>query len=354
MSQYKKYSFIFLIFTFLFLFGTILITYIVDPCFHYHKPNKSFYYVIDSQRYQNNGILKNFDYDALIIGTSMTENFKTSEFDSLFGVNSVKASFSGGGFQEINDNLKNAIKYNKNLKYVIRALDYSAFFTHKDYKRYDVTYPEYLTDDNLFNDIKYLLNKTMFTTKVFPTFRSFDYKKGSITSFDDAYNWNNYYTFGKDSVLNSFVRSEVVEEEVLVSDSEIKMFQENIDENIVSTIKENPDIEFYYFLTPYSILWWDHIIRTNTLNKHLYGEKMVIESIIDFDNVHLFSFSNDFALTTNLDNYKDVAHYGENVNSYILKNMFEGKYRLTKHNYENYQKQIKEYYLNYNYDEIYK
>ena len=89
----------------------ILFNVIIDPYFHYHAPNNSAYYLFD-QRFQNDGILKHFDYDALIIGTSMCENFLTSEFDDLFNVNSIKTCFSGAGYKEINQNLQTAIKNN--------------------------------------------------------------------------------------------------------------------------------------------------------------------------------------------------------------------------------------------------
>ena len=101
--SYKKYTKCTLIF---FLVAMIIIggfVYVIDPYFHYHKPFFS-YFKLDNQRYQNDGIAKNFDYDAIITGTSMTENFKTSEFDELFNVKSVKMSFSGGSFKEINEN----------------------------------------------------------------------------------------------------------------------------------------------------------------------------------------------------------------------------------------------------------
>ena len=57
---------------------------IVDPYFVYHSPLKELYYELDNDRYQNNGIAARFDYDAVITGTSLTENFKCSEFDSLY------------------------------------------------------------------------------------------------------------------------------------------------------------------------------------------------------------------------------------------------------------------------------
>lgn len=40
--------------------------------------------------------MRNFEYDAIIIGTSMTENFKTSEADALFAASFIKVPFSGG------------------------------------------------------------------------------------------------------------------------------------------------------------------------------------------------------------------------------------------------------------------
>lgn len=69
--------------------------YHIDPFFHYHKPyTNGYYYTLNNQRSQNNGICKHFDYNALITGTSMTENFMTSEMDAIFGTNSVKVPFS--------------------------------------------------------------------------------------------------------------------------------------------------------------------------------------------------------------------------------------------------------------------
>ena len=51
----------------------------VDPFFHFHRPDTAaYYYELNSERYQNDGISRYFDYDALITGTSMSENFRTT------------------------------------------------------------------------------------------------------------------------------------------------------------------------------------------------------------------------------------------------------------------------------------
>ena len=54
----------------------------VDPFMHYHKPlTDVFYYNLNNERSQNDGITKHFDYDALITGSSMT-------FGGIFSLNS--------------------------------------------------------------------------------------------------------------------------------------------------------------------------------------------------------------------------------------------------------------------------
>ena len=68
----------------------LLVFWIFDPYFHYHKPFSFISYRLYDERYINDGISRHFDYDAIITGTSMAQNFKTSEVDALFGVESVK------------------------------------------------------------------------------------------------------------------------------------------------------------------------------------------------------------------------------------------------------------------------
>ena len=70
--------------------------YKIDPFFHYHKPDtEKYFYELNNQRSQNDGVMKRFDYDALITGSSMSAYFRTSELDELFGTDSIKVTFNG-------------------------------------------------------------------------------------------------------------------------------------------------------------------------------------------------------------------------------------------------------------------
>ena len=131
----------------------------VDPFFHYHMPLEHLAYPIDSERYQNDGISRNFTYDAVLTGTSMKENFKASRFDSLFGVSSVKIPYAGGYYKEVDQAVRRALSYNPQVKVVCRSLDRSFLFYQKDQQNPAAPSPDYLTDDNPFNDVNYIFNK---------------------------------------------------------------------------------------------------------------------------------------------------------------------------------------------------
>ena len=97
----------------------LLVMVIIDPYFHFHGPVKGISYRLYSERYMNSGIARHFDYDALITGSSMNQNFKTTQMDSLFGTKAIKIPFSGAGFEEIKDNIEIALNSKNDVKYVL-------------------------------------------------------------------------------------------------------------------------------------------------------------------------------------------------------------------------------------------
>ena len=62
--------------------GTV---FVLDPFFHYHAPWTDLPPVSANERYQVGGIAEHFDYDSLVVGTSVTANFRASWFDELLG-----------------------------------------------------------------------------------------------------------------------------------------------------------------------------------------------------------------------------------------------------------------------------
>ena len=94
-KDWKKFLILELSITALLMIAVAAVVAFVDPFFHYHAPLRDFSYIMDNERYQNDGITRNFEYDALITGTSVSENFRTTLADELFNVTSVKATYAG-------------------------------------------------------------------------------------------------------------------------------------------------------------------------------------------------------------------------------------------------------------------
>lgn len=260
--------------------------------------------------------------------------------------NSSKFRFRGGYYKEINDNLKKAYGTDRKVDYVIRCLDYGALAYDKDLYRTDAVYPEYLYNDNPADDVSYLFNKNIL-------FRIFRIVKatvngGETTSFDDYANWNAYYTFGAEAVL-TYTLGEVCTEPKVFTEADREVLLGNIRQNVTSLAQEHPETTFYLFFSPYSICNWDIWKNNGEVDFRIDAEQAAIEELLKYPNIKLYSFSNNFEMICNLDNYKDAGHYGEWVNSWMLQWMRDGDYLLTEANYEEYLETIREFYHSYDY-----
>lgn len=353
--NFKKWIYIFAAEIFIGVFVLASISIIVDPFFHYHKPLPGLFYALNNERYQNDGILKNFDYDSIITGTSMSENFKTSEFNELFKANAVKVPFSGGSFKEMNDNIATAFRTDHDIKYVVRSLDTYNFLADKDKMRNDLgQYPVYLYNDNLLDDVKYIFNKDVIKIAAKMIKNTIKNKNGGITSFDEYANWNDDYKFGAKSVLKS--RSEYKEpnQQNSLTEADKQVIGENIKQNVTDLAYAHPKTTFYYFFPPYSVAYWGELYEKGDLNKNIEIEEYAIELILECPNIKLFSFNTMTDITMNLDNYKDTLHYGEWINSKMLEYMKNDIGLLTKNNYKKYIEAEEKLYLNYPYNDLFK
>ncbi len=328
-------------------------TLLLDPYFHYHKPLPGIAVPGLDSRYQNDGILRNFDYDTIITGSSMAENFKSSELDALFGVHSVKVALFGSTYHEIYLQTQTALKRTPNLKMVFQCLDYNGLIRDPQELRYDASwYPQYLYDDNPFNDVYYLMNKTVLLTATDYVLQQTLEGKPAF-SMDEYCRWADWYALGRDAINETYTRPGKSTATHPLTDEDRATIQENLELNVLSLAEENPDVTFYLFFSPYSIFFWDRMDRTGNLQRQLDAEKYAIELLLTCDNIRLYSFFDEYDMVCDADNYRDAGHYGEHINSRILQWMREDEHRLTKENYENYCAANAAFYGSYDYDALF-
>lgn len=334
-------------------FLMIAVFWIFDPYFHFHKPLPFVSYRLYEERYINDGISRHFDYDAIITGTSMAQNFKTSEADALFGAKSVKETFSGAGYKEISSNLERALDRNEKLKSVIWTMDVNALLRDKDYEAYE-GYPEYLYDDNPWNDASYIFNKDIWYHGVLVNLAMTVMGKPS-TTFDEYSSWNK--ATGYECVMAIYEPERIMEKSPdapPLSAADREKVTENVRQNFVDLAGKYPDTTFYIFYTPYSICWWDSLNQEGSINSYFDSELIATELLLGCPNVRLYNFYDKYDIITNLENYRDKEHYSPEINSMILEWIAAGDGLVTRENYMERYRQEMEYYLNYDYESIFR
>lgn len=296
-------------------------TYVMDPFYHYHRPWFGMPAVLTEKEYQVPGTLRNFEYDAVLAGSSMIENNDNSWYDDAFGVRTIKAARSYGGIADLCWMLDEAFE-SRQVKKVFFNLDPAALIGAPETTFEASGCPMYLYDRNPFNDLKYLLNKDVLLEKI-------PYELAQAASgYNEnlSYSWAEGKDFSRQGALEHYSR----QAEVLPMNPP-DTYRGNVEGNIrllQQEIGNHPDTEFLFFLPPYSILWWDNALRIGEEEAYLYAQEEVIEALLPYENVRIYDYQNETDVTTNLDYYMDTVHFSPEINFRICCWMADGYGRL--------------------------
>lgn len=331
------------------LAGCMALVIWVDPFFQYHKPLTWFPYLVDNQVNQNPGLAKHMDYDGILIGSSMTASFNTDWFEELMGMKTQKLSYNGSYPKDLSNIMQLVFDAKGDqVKAVYMAVDQSTFSADPEETKFPVT--DYLYDDNVFNDVPYLLNKDVLL----------DYILRPLADRKDASDWAELYKpwwtdeyYNKANVLMYYeAAEEKQEEEALAADYFKDAVEENLQKNILPYIEAHPETEFYIFYPPYSILFWNDVTREKELEAVIGRLEYMTERLLNYENVHVFNFLGKEDIICNLNNYADYMHYHKNVCRYITECFATGENELHPENYGQAFDEIRTLAMSYNYPVI--
>lgn len=323
----------------------------IDPFIHYHKPLNGYaYYSVKNEAYVNDGIIRKYDFTGIITGTSMSENFNTSQAEQLFGGSFIKIPLAGTTFCEVSDQLSRVYARGKNPEIVIRSLDPDLFIMDKDKSYHDYSDIRYIYNDNPFDDIKYLFNLDVFADYTLEILRNRLPDGQPGMDFDKYCAWE--CQTGKDIILSKYIEGPKAKEEKVFTEYDKKITLENVCQNLTSVADDHPETTFFYFISPYSIFYWKNLNDDKSIKRNIEAEKIAVEEMLRHPNIKLFAFSDNFDLICDLNNYKDYRHYTPEINSLILKWMSEGKNLLSPDNYHAYFDKLDRFYSSYDYSEL--
>lgn len=312
----------FAICTIVLLFLAAGIVILFDPFFHYHKPLEFLKAVLWEKEYQVPGTLDHFDYDAVIAGSSVAENYNNRWFDERFDCKSVKAIRSYGATADLCYFINRAYE-SHDLKYVFLNIDPSSL-TQEIHTTFEETgSPMYLYDKNPLNDVEYLWNKDVIFERIpYMLATSFmkDYDEGT------SYNWAQWKAFNKETILYHYIQKAKTEE-MKAENFFDELSAENI-KLVTDIVESHPTTQFYIFIPPYSILWWDNMYREGETLCYLEAEKKALLTLLNYDNVRIFNFQNAEDVVYNLDNYTDSLHFSPEINEFMCECLKNGTYEL--------------------------
>jgi len=332
MNQKKKYVLIWLFTaTAIFLF-VVLVNYIVDPYQQYRKA--SFYPVLyeKNQRYMLPGMIKNYDYDSIVIGSSMTQNFILSDVRKYLDFNKpIKLTPSSTTAYEAKQLIELAFKYKK-VRQVLYGLDLFAFIGKKDRVEKDVFFPSYLYDNNIWNDYQYLCNFDIFIKSLKSIIIPFFDTKNILYNYDYMWQWQHYFKkFRIERVYETYFRKI----KFLKHNDDEKIFlemKESFDANLLSIIQQHPETDFIIFYPPYSILTFKYWEKTGFLISSIKFKEYVFRKLKKFKNVQIYDFQIEKNILYDLSNYRDYSHYHQKINIWMLKEIAKKHFIVTDKN----------------------
>ena len=306
-----------------FFFCCILLVFAVDPYVCYHR---SF---VLRQVYQKSiamipGLLRHEDFDSMMIGSSMAQNFDVGEINSIFRVNCIKTTTAGLPSETLSVYLDKAIAARgKKLKKIFVCFDFWMF--SKDgvrlHDRYKYLYrdsffaPEYFFSADTFESVF----NAVLTNIVYP----WDATAKQEADRNKMFANKPRIRYGKKILFRSIARDSGSVPQAGIN------IQRNIRRDLIAHICKNPEIRFEIILPPYSIYYWALLKHHNLLEQNLELRNALAAELATFSNVRLHDLQAEKSVICEPDNYRDSTHYSRKISSWILEAVHSGQYTGT-------------------------
>lgn len=121
---------------------------------------------------------------------------------------------------------------------------------------------------------------------------------------------------------------------------------------VTGWVEAHPDTEFDFFFPPYSILYWDKMVRLGEVDAVLAAMERACGVLTAYDNVKLYGYLLDREIVENLDNYCDYIHHSNGVCVEILEMLRADEGRLTAENITGVLADWREFVVHYDYEKF--
>lgn len=332
------------------LFG---ILWLYDPLQLFHKPIFRETTFFGDMRLAARGIIWNYDFDSVILGTSMLENTSAKEAGEKLGGKWVNLSLSGSAYNERAVILEYLFGYKKPQK-IIYSLESFTIDSIKDSSRFD-----YLYDENPLDDFKiYLNDKFILCALAWRESKDCTGNKG----LEELLQWLNYEVHRR--LLGGFEkwlkygRKETIAMLKNIKDTPFVVKKDNFDLEkqrsyiqtyVLDFVVENPQTQFFFIVPTYSRLGYrteNFSVDSKSFYNRALNLKWFVQELEKYPNAKIYGFDAlDYA--DDIANYIDFLHYNTDMNSLHLDSIKQRKHILDSNNIDSYLKVMEDKIKNY-------
>ena len=315
-----------------------LSVFLIDPFFQFRVRDHQYFL---NAAYVSAGLIKNYDYDTVIIGSCMVENYDISRFNNELDVNAVKIGCGGLGpdgvqkYTSLSNEVGKAKNYYINVDFTSFREDGSdeSILGLQDRLRIDEF--DYLIQSDLLSNLKYMFCYESWFRFIPVDIGLIAYKTaggdlsqgklGIRTSVARTGEWTGNFKYGEDVVMKS---REGLNKPIPIND---KSEQEEILRNMISNMDlyvNSIDFtagQYNFIFPPYSYLFWEDAKQANKFDIYMQAKEHMIDSLKNKGGV-VYDFQ-DMDETYDLNYYKDTSHYSKDLNDRMIDCMASGEYR---------------------------
>jgi len=309
---------------------------------YYYNINTDGSSICPNMRYEAINIIRNCQFDSIILGTSMLENSSANEASTLIGGKFVNISMGGSDFFERSIVLKKALQ--SPIKRVIYSLD-SCYINCSTGQ-----------SDSSLKEWRKLYEQTMDIHSLFTNLNPKRYKKYNS---DRPNAWlNQSYQMCRFGGLNKWVENidkqgikafltkelpaqarlaKSKSEQIQVDPENEVIMRHYIEENLLKFVRNNPTTEFHLIFPPYYKYIYA-VMRQNESKKfylHQQAIKYITSCTETLPNLFVYGFENQ-QFSSDIANYKDTIHYSPEINTLFLESIAKKQHLLTKKNVDMY------------------
>ena len=311
-----SYSLIFVSLSMLTMLTVAGLNYSIDPLMYYHAP-WTVINISNDHRHGNPGLARQLDYRIALLGTSHIMELESARLGEIMGESSLNLPINGGLIREQVELAKLVLRQGK-VHTILWEMNFPSFSAGDQVGTGTDEFPGYLYKPTVETPFRYLLS---FDTLL--RSRKALQNPGSVTL--DKRNQQPLREYSQERVLQAW------DFYMQLWTPALRRYWINYQKNVVSPellletlllplFRQYPEVEFKLFLPPNSVMFF--LLHTTMGNKdftHWLEFRNTLARITEqTTNAQVYDFQADFGTILNLDLFRDLEHYNEDV----LENMF--------------------------------